>query len=254
MRIFLVGICGKMGRAVIERAPAHGATVTGGLDRESGAPYPTFARAGAVNVPFDAVIDFSRPETLQEVCALARKYACPCVLATTGYSEQDEKEIEALARDVPVLKSANFSLGVHVLSYLTEQAARMLKGFDIEIVERHHNQKADAPSGTAKLLCRAAEKGLPYTPEITHGRKGTAPRGKSEIGVHAVRGGSEAGTHEVCFYGSGEHLVLTHTAASRTVFADGALLAARFLLRQKPGLYGMEDLVRHCVPKIIDKR
>ena len=241
MRIFLVGICGKMGRAVIERAPAHGATVAGGLDCVSGVPYPTFARAEDATVPFDAIIDFSRPETLQEVCTLARLHACPCVLATTGYGAQQEAQIEALARTVPVLKSANFSLGVQVLSFLTTQAARLLSHFDIEIVERHHNQKADAPSGTARLLCAAAETGLPYTPSYTQGRSG--PRTKGEIGVHAVRGGSETGTHEVCFYGNGEHLILTHTATNRTVFADGALLAARFLLTQKPGLYGMNDLL-----------
>ena len=233
-----------MGRAVIERAPAHGATVAGGLDRESGVPYPTFARAEDVNVPFDAVIDFSRPETLKEVRALARRYSCPCVLATTGYGTQDEKEIEALARTVPVLKSANFSLGVHVLSYLTEAAARMLNGFDIEIVERHHNQKADAPSGTARLLCAAAEKGLPYAPEITHGRTGTAPRGKNEIGVHAVRGGTVVGEHEVCFFGEDETVTLSHSARSKRVFAAGAIRAAIFLAGKPAGKYNMQDIIQ----------
>ena len=243
MNVFIVGINGKMGGALIARAPYHGMTVTGGLDKDSSAPLPVFTRACEVNVPFDAIIDFSRPDSLQEVCALARKYTRPCVLATTGYSAADEETIARLAQIVPVFKSANFSLGVHVLSHLTQKAAKVLEGFDIEIIERHHNQKADAPSGTATLLCRAAERGLSYTPAYVHGRHGNAPRKKGEIGVHAVRGGTEVGTHEVCFYGESEHVILTHTATSRTVFADGALCAARFLCSKEAGLYGMDDLI-----------
>ncbi|MDE7395697.1 MAG: 4-hydroxy-tetrahydrodipicolinate reductase [Clostridiales bacterium] len=243
MNIFIVGICGKMGRALTEQALAHGVTVTGGLDRDSSALYPVFTRADDVNVPFDVIIDFSRPQTLPKVCALAEARRCPCVLATTGYSEKEEEQIAALSKSVPVFKSANMSIGVQALAYLTEKAARILNGFDIEIVERHHNQKEDAPSGTAKMLCSAAEKGLPYAPKYAFGREGIAPREKNEIGVHAVRGGTEAGTHEVCFYGHDESLILTHRATNRTVFADGALRAARFLLAQDAGLYGMHDLL-----------
>lgn len=243
MNIFIVGICGKMGRALTDCAAMHGVTVAGGLDRVSCFSYPVFAHETQVNVPFDVIIDFSRPETLPEVCALAERRRCPCVLATTGYGEKEERAVAELSSHVPVFRSANMSVGVQALAYLTEKAARILGGFDIEIIERHHNGKQDAPSGTAKLLCRAAEKGLPYAPSYTFGREGDAPRKKGEIGVHAVRGGTETGTHEVAFYGDNESVTLTHTATSRIVFADGALRAARFLLSQDAGLYGMNDLL-----------
>lgn len=247
MNIFIVGIGGKMGKAVSERATALGISVAGGLDVISSPVYPTFAHADDVNVPFDVIIDFSRPETLSDVRKLCEKTKRPCVLATTGYGKEDEETIRALSRSVPVFKSANMSLGVNVLSYLTEKAARMLDGFDVEIIERHHNQKADAPSGTAKMLCAAVERGASYTPQYTHGREGIQPRKKGEIGVHAVRGGTEVGTHEVGFYGTDERVTLTHVATNRAIFADGALKAAAFLLSQKNGLYDMNDLLKTVI-------
>ncbi len=243
MQLFIVGIGGKMGRALCESAAALRETVSGGLDKVSAVGHPTFTTAAQVNVPVDAVIDFSRPETLHEVIALCKKLHCPCVLGTTGYSEEDKKKIADLSAIVPVFQSENMSIGVNVMSLLAEKAASLLSGFDIEIIERHHNQKADAPSGTAKLLCRALEKGLDYQPEYHCGREGNAKRQKGEICMHAVRGGTIVGEHEIAFCGNNEVVTLSHAAESRTIFADGAVKAAQWLIGKQPGLYNMRDML-----------
>lgn len=244
MNLFIVGISGKMGRVVCERAKDLGETVSGGLDRLQSDAYPTFAAAKDANVPVDAIIDFSRPDTLDEIIALCEKFRCPVVLASTGYTASDDKKIAALASRVPVFRSENMSLGVNALSLLAEKAAAILKNFDIEIVERHHNQKADAPSGTAKLLCRALERGLDYSPTYVYGREGQAKRKEKEIGVHAVRGGSIVGEHEIAFCGADEVVTLSHAALSRKIFADGAIKAAQWLKTQPAGLYDMRDMIQ----------
>lgn len=243
MNVFIVGISGKMGRVLTERAAAHGCTVTGGLDTVP-SDFPTFTTATEVSVPIDVVIDFSRPATLPEIAALCARYRCPCVLATTGYTDAQETEIARLSSLVPVFRSENMSLGINVLSLLAEKAAALLEGFDIELIERHHNQKADAPSGTAKLLCRAVERGLAHAPAYRYGREGMGKRTENEIGIHAVRGGTVVGVHEVGFYGQNEVVTLTHSAESRTIFADGAFTAAKWLINKAPGAYDMRDMLR----------
>lgn len=244
MQLFVVGINGKMGRVVCERAQDAGDVVTGGLDKIACTNYPTFATAAQVNVPVDAIIDFSRPETLGEIVALSEKFSCPCVLASTGYTAAEQEKIKKLATRVPVFQSENMSLGVNALSLLAEKAAAILAGFDIEIVERHHNQKADAPSGTAKLLGRAIERGLDYAPAYVYGREGASKRKEHEIGVHAVRGGTIVGEHEIAFCGADEVVTLSHSALSRKIFADGAIKAAHWVKEQPAGLYDMRDMIR----------
>lgn len=243
MKIFIVGISGKMGKAVCERANELGYEIAGGLDKVTLSEYPVFQRAADVNVTADAIIDFSRPALLQEVIALCEKLNCGCVLATTGYSEQEELKIKELSQKAAVFKSENMSLGVNALSLLAQKAAAILKDFDIEITETHHNQKADAPSGTAKLLCRALERGLDYSPEYVYGRAGACQRKPREIGVHALRGGSVVGEHTVGFYGADETVTLSHSAGSRKIFADGALKAAEWLRKKKSGMYDMRDML-----------
>lgn len=244
MNIFIVGISGKMGKALCERANTYGCTVAGGLDRIPASNHLTFNTADEVNVPIDAIIDFSRPETLPEVIKLANRYLCPCVMATTGYTDAQEARIAELSKTVAVFRSANMSVGVNVISLLVQKAAQILDGYDIEVVERHHNQKADAPSGTAKMLCKSLEKGLGCSPAYRYGRdENSGKRVTGEIGVHAVRGGTVVGEHEVSFYGNDETVTISHTALSRTVFADGALRAALFLKGKKSGLYDMSDML-----------
>ena len=245
MNIFIVGISGKMGKAVCEKANSYGCTVVGGLDKIPLGNFPTFESADKVNVPIDVIIDFSRPETLPQVITLADKFHCPCVMATTGYSQAQEEQIAKLSTRVAVFKSANMSVGVNVISKLLQTAAQLLEGYDIELIERHHNQKADAPSGTAKLLCKSLEKGLSYSPAYRYGRdENSGKREKGDIGVHAVRGGTVVGEHEIAFYGSDETVTISHTALSRSVFADGALRAALFLNGKKSGLFDMSDMLR----------
>ena len=243
MNIFIVGIGGKMGRALCERAGEYGDTVSGGLDRISSACFPTFSTASEVNVPVDAVIDFSRPDTLPEIISLCKLTGAPCVIATTGYTRDQEEAIKKLSESVAVFKSENMSLGINALSILAEKAASLLKDFDVEIIERHHNQKADAPSGTAKLLCRSLERGLDYAPSYNYGREGNSKRKPHEIGVHAIRGGTIVGEHEIAFCGGDEVVTLSHSAGSRRIFADGALKAAKWIKDKKPGLYDMHDML-----------
>ena len=243
MRALIVGISGKMGKELTLRAPRFNVTVTGGIDTVTSPCCPTFSRAEDVNVAYDVVIDFSRPSTLDSVIYLCKKNLVPCVIATTGYSAQEEQKIRELSKLVPVFKSENMSLGVNVLAILAEKAAAMLENFDIEIIEKHHNQKVDAPSGTAKMLCNSIAGALNYDPEYHFGRDGNSKRTPNEIGVHSVRGGTIVGEHEVMFCGSHETVTLSHSAESRTIFADGALKAALWLKNKPAGLYNMRHLL-----------
>ncbi len=240
MKLFIVGLAGKAGRAVCAAAAARGHTVTGGLDLIPAENYPTFSRACDVNVPFDALIDFSRPETLPQIVELTERTPRPCVLATTGYDDEQNRTVKLLSQRVPVVQSANFCTGIAALRALIAHCATLLPDFDVEIIERHHNRKTDAPSGTAKELCNILLSSLPRAATEVHGHDG--PRQSGEIGVHAVRGGTVAGVHEVTFYGDNESLTLMHTAQDRTPFASGAVIAAEKLQKAAPGLYTPETL------------
>lgn len=189
-----------------------------------------------------AALDFSAPENLAMLLESAVRRRIPLVIGTTGFDDAQGEAIRAASRSIPIVWSANFSVGVAVLTRLARLAARALGDeFDMEIVETHHNQKADAPSGTAKLILRHIDPEGAYTPVYgRHGRPGA--RGK-EIGVHAVRGGTAAGEHSLRFYGPMEELELRHRADSRAIFARGALRAAAFARGAEPGLYDMEDVL-----------
>lgn len=243
MKIFLIGINGKMGRAICACAEREGIEIAGGIDIAPGGSYPVFASAKDVNADFDVIIDFSRPSTLDEVIALATERNVPAVMATTGYSEDELAKINALSEVVPVFRSANMSLGVNVVESILPALASLLKGFDVEIVEAHHNRKVDAPSGTALQMLESVKKGLDYEPHIVCGREGSCKREKGDIGVHAVRGGTIVGEHTVMFIGEDEIVEIKHTALSRNIFAEGAVKAAAFLLGKKPGMYDMNDYI-----------
>ena len=191
----------------------------------------------------DVVIDFSRPEALPAVCAYVRRTGTPLLSGTTGYTPAQKAELESLGACVPVLWSANFSLGVAVLYRALRTVSDVLKpDFDIEITETHHNQKADAPSGTAKLLVEAIDPAHALTP--VYGREGNCGKGgKDEIGIHALRGGTVAGTHTVHFFGPDEELEFTHRAASRQIFVNGALHMARLLPGRPNGVYDLQKIL-----------
>ena len=247
MRIIIGGALGRMGRELTLAAEAAGVTVACGVDVAycgQNMPYPMVSGYEQVVESADVIVDFSRPDALAELLKLARERKTPVVLCATGYTEQELQMISEAAEQIPVLRSANMSLGVNVLSELVRMAARTLEGFDIEIVEKHHRMKADSPSGTAIMLYEAAQKEKGPETEPVYGRYGrTEKRTDREIGIHAVRGGTVTGVHEVGFYGNGEQVILTHQAENRALFAQGALKAARFLADRPAGMYSMRDVV-----------
>lgn len=190
----------------------------------------------------DAAIDFSYPGNLEMLLQSAVRRALPLVIGTTGLSREQGEAIAAASAATPIVWADNFSTGVTVLCRLARQAAEALgEDFDIEIVETHHSQKADAPSGTAKALLRSVDPSGAY--DCVYGRQGRPGARGHEIGIHALRGGTVAGEHSVHFFGAMEELELRHRADNREVFARGALRAAAFAAKAKPGLYNMEDVL-----------
>lgn len=191
----------------------------------------------------DVIIDFSNPVNLDMIIDYATKNNTPVVIATTGYSDEQKEKIKELGTKVPVLWSSNYSLGVILLNRLVREITPILKdSFDIEIIEAHHNKKIDAPSGTAKMLLASVEEAGDF--KVVNGRVGASKREPyKEVGVHAVRGGTIVGEHEVIFAGNDEVLTLKHSAQSKAIFAVGAIKGAKWLLDKKPNLYNMEDVL-----------
>lgn len=190
----------------------------------------------------DVAIDFSHKSMIDLVGAYVARTNAALVSGTTGYDENEMARVRALGECAPVIHSANYSLGVAVLRRLAAQAARALEGFDVEIVEAHHNQKVDAPSGTAKLLLEAVDP--QGACDVVHGREGfTGARPQGQIGMHALRGGTVAGLHEVHFFGEDEEVTLTHRATSRRIFATGAVAAAKKLAGKENGFYTFDELM-----------
>lgn len=235
-KLFLAGT-GKMGQMIAGLAKEQGIEVVGTADVNS-----VDALKGAV-VQADAVIDFSHRDMLEPLAEFVKRNRLPLVCGTTGLEEHHRAILKELSCEAPVLYSANFSVGIAVLRRVAAQAAAALgEDFDIEIVETHHNQKVDAPSGTAKILLDAVNPNGEYTP--VYGRQGMCgARTKKEIGVHALRGGTVAGEHVVRFFGKEEEIALSHRADSRRIFAAGALKTAQLLCGKAPGLYTLEDVL-----------
>ncbi len=249
MRILLSGACGRMGRTVAELCREREITVAAGVDVSTCGDdlgFPVYPSFDSVKEKANVIVDFTRPETLPDLTAYALREKMPAVIATTGFNPADMKRIRDAAQVIPIFQSANMSLGINLMKSLIRQAASVLgEAFDVEIIERHHNKKIDAPSGTALMLFDELSKCYPGGREMMPGRESrTQMRDHREIGVHAIRGGTLAGTHEVGFYGAGETLTLIHDAQNRTVFAQGAVAAAAFIKDKPAGLYAMDDLIR----------
>ena len=205
---------------------------------------PVYRSFQEVKERADVIIDFSSPAVLKSELDWAEKHGCAVVLAATGYTAEDLKLIDTFARKIPVFRTANFSLGVNLLVKLVKQAAETLgEKFDIEIIERHHNQKIDAPSGTAIMLADGAAAAFGGNKEYINGRNGIVGKRGKEIGLHAVRGGTIVGEHEVMFAGEDEIISLSHSARSKKVFATGAVTAAKWLAGKPAGLYDMNDVL-----------
>ncbi|MCL2087815.1 MAG: 4-hydroxy-tetrahydrodipicolinate reductase [Oscillospiraceae bacterium] len=249
VKIALSGACGKMGRVIAQLARKRtDCEIRAGVDL-AGVEYdgfPVFKNFFDIQET-DVVIDFSHPDALSDLLSFCKMRNKPAVIATTGYSDGEIAAIKAASEQIPVFFSFNMSLGINLLIELSKKAAKVLgRQFDVEIIERHHNTKKDAPSGTAIMLADAINQtlsgGMRYIYDRHTVRKEREP---DEIGMHAVRGGSIVGDHTVIFAGHDEVIELSHSAASKEVFSVGALNAAVFLAKQKKGLYNMADLLNN---------
>lgn len=250
VNILLSGACGKMGNAVARCCKEdNDVKIVAGVDKaEMLCDFPIFGSFDDVTVKADVIVDFSHISVLDSLLDFALKNKIAVVLATTGYDDAQIKKIKEAASKIPVFFTANMSLGVNLLCSLAKSAAKILgDSFDVEIIEKHHNQKIDAPSGTALMLANAINTVFDdtYTYEYDRHSK-RQKRKKNEIGIHAVRGGTIVGEHDVIFAGHDEVITLSHAAQSKEVFAAGAIKAAKFVFSKPEGLYDMGSILNLC--------
>lgn len=191
----------------------------------------------------DIIIDFSHFSRIPNMLNFAVNNNIPIVICTTGYDDKILSQIKEASSKIPILLSSNTSIGINLMNDLVSKMAENLNGFDIEIIETHHNKKVDSPSGTAKTLFNAINQTLENKMNLINGRKGNHKRDKNEIGMHSIRGGSVVGEHRVIFYGDDEAIEIKHSAMSKKIFVYGAIKAAKFLIGKKPNLYGMKDVL-----------
>lgn len=247
-KIILSGCLGKMGRVITNCASLRNdIEIVAGVDlnTDSTYTYPVYTSFSEIKEAADVIIDFSHPSVLDNLLAFAKEKNLPVVLATTGFSASQTEQIKNAAKEIPLFFTFNMSLGINLLVALSKKAASVLDGnFDIEIVEKHHNQKIDAPSGTAIMLAEAINKTLDDKMIYEYDRHSKREkRQRNEIGIHSVRGGNIVGEHEVIFAGHDEVITLSHSATSKEVFAIGSLKAAIFMNGKKAGLYDMNNVI-----------
>ncbi|MDL2310702.1 4-hydroxy-tetrahydrodipicolinate reductase [Peptostreptococcaceae bacterium OttesenSCG-928-C18] len=246
MKIFLVGATGSMGKTITDVCKnSDDFKIVAGIGDESekGLDYKIYSNFDSIEEKFDVILDFSNHNLINDVLNYAVKSNKPLVEATTGYSEEQILEIEKASKNIPILFSGNMSLGINILLNVVENLSKSLSGFDVEIIEKHHNLKKDSPSGTARMLFNSVNNGRENELNLINGREGSnLSRDKKEVGIHAIRGGTIVGEHTVMFSGLDEVLEVTHIAQSKKIFANGGLTACRYIIDQKPGLYSMKDI------------
>lgn len=248
-RIIMNGCNGKMGQVISSLAAEDdGIVLAAGIDaRDDGHnPYPVFTDIDDCDIEADCLIDFSTASAVDKMLEYCVKRKLPCVLCTTGLSEQQLQKVKEASGQIPVLRSANMSMGINLLLKILREAAEVLApaGFDIEILEKHHNLKLDAPSGTALALADAINDSLGSEYGYVYDRSARREkRPRKEIGISAVRGGTIVGEHDVLFAGPDEVITFSHTAYSKGVFAKGAVQAAKFLAGRTPGMYDMSNVI-----------
>ncbi|HOW28744.1 MAG TPA: 4-hydroxy-tetrahydrodipicolinate reductase [Elusimicrobiota bacterium] len=252
IRLGVAGAGGRMGTAILSWAVQDRAFSIGGLLERKGHPLvghelhgvTVTDAADGMSASCDVLIDFTSLESTMRNAGAMAAAGKALVIGTTGVQGKDRDQLAKIVKDVPVVFSPNMSLGANILFDVAERLAGLLPGFDTEIVEFHHNRKKDSPSGTAQRLADGIARSRGAPTEFTYGREGlVGERRPSEIGVHAVRGGDVIGDHTVYFLGTGERIELSHRVGTRDAFALGALTAARWVVRQKPGLYDMRDVL-----------
>ncbi len=263
IKLIISGIAGRMGRRIASLSLADSEIkLAGGLEIQGnpgiGEDLGKLLGLGEQGIKLaddleriidegDVVVEFSSPQATLEHLQISQKHKKAMVIGTTGFTEEEKKIIEKVSNDIPLVFSPNMSIGVNLLFKITKETASIIgSDYDLEIIETHHRQKKDAPSGTAIKLAAilAKETNRSLNEVATFGREGrTGERPKEAIGIHAIRGGDIVGEHTVIFAGAGERIELTHRASSRDTFAQGALRAAKFIIKQKPGLYDMGDVL-----------
>lgn len=247
IKVILCGCGGKMGGFVAESVKNDGTVqIVAGVDKfNNGSTFPVFSKFSEITVDADLIIDFSNPALLDDLLTFATSRKIPIVIATTGYSQSQIEQINSAAEIIPIFFTFNMSIGVNLICSLAKKAAQILgDDFDVEIVEKHHNLKIDAPSGTAIMLANAVNSVFQDTKTYEYDRHSKRnKRSKSEIGIHSVRGGTIVGEHDVIFAGHDEVVTISHSAQSKEVFAAGAVKAAKFLFGKKAGIYDMNDIM-----------
>lgn len=247
LNIILTGSGGAMGKCLVELiSEASDLAISAGVDRTTHEQYdfPQFT-SFSDEVKGDVIVDFSHFTVVPDILDFSERTGIPAVICTTGLTEETIARIEDVSKKTALFRSGNMSLGINLLIDLVKKAAAVLQdSFDMEIIEKHHNKKVDAPSGTAKMIANAMKEAINSDTKFIYGRSGNnAKREQNEIGIHAVRGGTIVGQHDVIFAGIDEVVEIKHTAASKKVFAQGALQAARFMAGRQPGLYDMNDIL-----------
>lgn len=246
--IILCGCGGRMGKAVYA-ATQNDTEIVAGVDINASAlsaalPYPVYENISDFPGKADVIVDFSHHSSLPSLLKYAKQTKTPLVVATTGHTDEELSLMRECADEIAIFHSGNFSIGINLLVNLAKQAARTLGvDFDIEIVEKHHNKKLDAPSGTALMIADAVASERKSSEYVYDRHSVRKAREASEIGIHSIRGGTIVGEHEIIFAGNNETVSISHSAASREIFAAGALRAAIYLANKKTGLYNMSDLI-----------
>lgn len=245
LRIIINGYSGSMGKVLTKCANEDSELeiVCGASKDDLDVPFKTYHKMSEVEESADVIIDFSHHSTIDDTLSYAIKTKTPIVIATTGFNDEELTKIKKASNIIPIFHSSNMSLGVNVLVKLVKEAAKSLNGFDIEIIEKHHNKKLDAPSGTAVMIANGVKEVLPDS-EYIYGRHGRSDkRSSNEIGIHAIRGGTIVGEHTTIFAGHDEVVEIKHTAQSKDIFAKGAIAAAKFLVKQEAGYYNMNNML-----------
>lgn len=243
MKILLSGALGNMSKEIIKLVGQDDEIVCGFDKEEKNLGFPVYDDIDKIKEKVDIIIDFSNPKATLQILKYAKNTKTPIVIATTGFTKEENKIIEDYSKDIAIFKSANMSLDINLMTSIITKVAKILKEADIEIVETHHNRKIDSPSGTAIMLADAINETLKDKTYNMNRMNRREKREKNEIGFSSIRGGNIVGKHEVIFFGENESLTISHEAYSRKVFAEGAIKAAKYIKDRPNGLYNMRDIV-----------
>lgn len=247
INVLINGINGRMGQEVLNQVNnSKDFKVCSGVDKcnNKNYPFPVYESVNSIQEIPDVIIDFSVPEASINILDFAKSRNIPIIIATTGFSNEQLDIIKDASNVIPVFRSGNMSYEINIMADIVAKLAKQLNNSDIEIIETHHRNKIDSPSGTALILADSINEALDNRMDYQYNRHSVRQkRPDNEIGIHSIRGGTEVGKHTVMFLGQNESLEITHTVTSRSIFASGALKAAKFLVGQKNGLYNMKDLI-----------